>query len=149
MGNQINNVFSIFNTISLLMLFYEKAVFLISITYQTIGFGFGLALPRSPKSNSLSGPFGGAKPHQIQSSIKDSFLIALREVAPEMELFLENHGQYIKNFVIKLIYIKSCTFRQFTKKMYLKRHSATFFLRKLSTKHYFRKYYSLSLLRCS
>ena len=33
---------------------------------------------------------------------KDSFLRALREVAPEMELFLENHGQYMKNFVIKL-----------------------------------------------
>ena len=26
---------------------------------------------------------------------KDSFLRALREVAPEMELFLENLGQYI------------------------------------------------------
>ena len=47
---------------------------------------------------------------------KDSFLRALREVAPEMELFLENHGQYIKKFVIKLIYIQSCTFRHFTKK---------------------------------
>ena len=33
-----------------------------------------------------------------------------------MELFLENHGQYIKNFVIKLIFIQSCTFRHFTKK---------------------------------
>ena len=28
---------------------------------------------------------------------KDSFLKALREVAPDMELFLENLGQYIKN----------------------------------------------------
>ena len=28
---------------------------------------------------------------------KDSFLRALREVAPEMELFLKNHWQYIKN----------------------------------------------------
>ena len=51
--------------------------------------------------------------------IKDSFLRALREVTPEMELFLENHGQYIKHFVIKLIYIQSCTFRHFTKKLYL------------------------------
>ena len=53
---------------------------------------------------------------------KDSFLRALREVAPEMELFLENHGQYIKNFVIKLIYIQSCTFRHFTKKLYLEEY---------------------------
>ena len=58
---------------------------------------------------------------------KDSFLRALREIAPEMELFLENHGQYIKNFVIKLIYIQSCTFCHFTKKICLKRCSATFF----------------------
>ena len=28
---------------------------------------------------------------------KGSFLRALREVAPEMELFLENDGHYIKN----------------------------------------------------
>ena len=41
---------------------------------------------------------------------KDSFLRALKEVAPEMELFLENHGQYMKNFVIKLNSIQSCTF---------------------------------------
>ena len=34
---------------------------------------------------------------------KDSFLRALREVVPEIELFLENHGQYIINFVMKLI----------------------------------------------
>ena len=31
---------------------------------------------------------------------KHSFLRELREVAPEMELFLENHRQYIKTFVI-------------------------------------------------
>ena len=30
---------------------------------------------------------------------------ALWEVAPEMELLRENHEQYMKNFVIKLIYI--------------------------------------------
>ena len=53
---------------------------------------------------------------------KDSFLRALREVAPEMELFLENHGQYIKKIVIKLIYIQSCTFRHFTKKLYLEEY---------------------------
>ena len=41
---------------------------------------------------------------------KDSFLRALREVVPEMELFLENHGQYIKKFVIKLLYTQSCTY---------------------------------------
>ena len=64
---------------------------------------------------------------------KDSFLRALREVAPEMELFLENHWQYMKNFGMKLIYMQSCTFRHFTKKLYLeeyvclKRHSATSF----------------------
>ena len=42
--------------------------------------------------------------HNIGQNIesKDSFLRALREVAPEMELFLENHGQYIRNFLIKL-----------------------------------------------
>ena len=50
-------------------------------------------------------------------SVKDSFLRALREVAPEMELILENHGQYIKNFVIKLIYKQGCTFRHFAKKI--------------------------------
>ena len=48
---------------------------------------------------------------------KDSFLKALREVVPEMELFLENHGQYIKIFLIKLIFIQSCTFCHFTKKI--------------------------------
>ena len=65
--------------------------------------------------------------------LKDFFLRALREVAPEMELFLENHGQYIKIFVIKLIYIQSCTFRHFTKKCILKEYVikifATFFCR--------------------
>ena len=53
------------------------------------------------------------------ASIKDSILRALTEVAPEMELFQENHGQHMKNFVIELIYIQSCTFRHFTKKLYL------------------------------
>ena len=53
---------------------------------------------------------------------KDSFLRALREVAPEMELFLENHRQYTKNFVIKLIYIQNCTFRHFTNKWYLEEY---------------------------
>ena len=68
--------------------------------------------------------------NQINS--KNSFLRALMEVAPEMELFLENHAQYIKIFVMKLIYIQSCTFRHFTKKIVswricLKRRFATFF----------------------
>ena len=53
---------------------------------------------------------------------KDSFLRALKEVAPEMELFLENNWQYIRNFVIELIYIQSCTFRHFTKKLYLEEY---------------------------
>ena len=53
---------------------------------------------------------------------KDSFPRALREVAPEMELFLENHGQCIKKFVTKLIYIQSCTFRHFRKKLYLEEY---------------------------
>ena len=53
---------------------------------------------------------------------KDSFLRALREVAPEMELFLGNHGHYIKNFVIKLVYVQSCSFRHFTKKLYLEEY---------------------------
>ena len=50
------------------------------------------------------------------------FLRALREVAPEIEIFLENHGQYVKNFVIKLIYIQSCTFPHFTKKLHLEEY---------------------------
>ena len=33
--------------------------------------------------------------YQFGDTPKDSFLRALREVVPEMELFLENHGQYI------------------------------------------------------
>ena len=41
---------------------------------------------------------------------KYSFLRAIREVAPlvapEMELFLEKHGQYIKKIVIKLIFVQ-------------------------------------------
>ena len=53
---------------------------------------------------------------------KDSFLRALREVAPEMELFLKNHWQYMKNFVIELIYTQSCTFRHFTKILYLEKY---------------------------
>ena len=53
---------------------------------------------------------------------KDSFPRALREVAPEMELFLEKDGQNMKSFMIKLINIQSCTFRHFTKKLYLAGH---------------------------
>ena len=55
----------------------------------------------------------------LSQTAKDSYLRALREVAPEMELFLENHGQYMKTFVIELIYIQSCTFGHFIKKLYL------------------------------
>ena len=60
--------------------------------------------------------YGISEDRQAEVS-KDSFQRASREVAPEMELFLENHGQYIKIFVIKLIYIQSSTFRNFTKKI--------------------------------
>ena len=52
----------------------------------------------------------------FDQDIKDSFLRALREVAPEMELLWENHQQYMKNFVMKL-----STIRHFTKKLYLAR----------------------------
>ena len=58
-------------------------------------------------------------PFSKEGSRKDSFLRALREVAPEMELFLENHWQFMKKIVIKLINIQSCTFRHYTKKLYL------------------------------
>ena len=58
----------------------------------------------------------------ISVGTKGSFLRALREVTPEMELFLKNHGQYIKFFEIKLIYLQSCTFRHFTKKLYLEEY---------------------------
>ena len=51
--------------------------------------------------------FGEKKENWYDRSAKDSFLRALREVAPEMELFLENHGQYIKKFVIKSLPIFS------------------------------------------
>ena len=49
--------------------------------------------------------------------------------------FLETMGigQYLKEFAIELIYMQSCTFRHFTKKLSekicLKRHYATFFCR--------------------
>ena len=51
---------------------------------------------------------------KIDVFFKDSFLRALREVALEMELFLENNGQYMNDIVIELNYIQSCTFRHFT-----------------------------------
>ena len=35
---------------------------------------------------------------------KDSFLRALRKVASEMKLFLENHGQYTKGLQSPLVY---------------------------------------------
>ena len=54
-----------------------------------------------------------------KTDIKDSFLRAFTEVAPEMELFQESHWQHMKNFVIELIYIQSCTFSHFTKKLCL------------------------------
>ena len=53
---------------------------------------------------------------------KDSFLRDLREVAPEMELFLENHAIY-KKFVIKLMYITKWYISPFyKKKLYLEEY---------------------------
>ena len=59
-----------------------------------------------------------------------------------MELFLENHEPYIKNFVTKLYSCKVVHFTILQKNCILKNMSEkTFrhiFLRKLSPKHYFR-----------
>ena len=72
----------------------------------------------------LSKSFEPIADNQLLKSIsnKDSFLRALRELAPEMELFLEHHGQYIKFLEKKLIHIQSCTFRHFTKILYLEEY---------------------------
>ena len=51
---------------------------------------------------------------------EDSFLRALREVAPEMELL--TIGNILKKIVIKLIYVQSCSFRHFTIKLYLEEY---------------------------
>ena len=60
-----------------------------------------------------------------------------------MELFLENHWQYMKNLVTILIYMQSCTFRHFTKNCTLKNMSEQTFrhilLRKTSPKRYFKQ----------
>ena len=53
---------------------------------------------------------------------KDSFLRALREVAPEIELFLGNIGQYVNFFGYKLNNMQSCTFRHFTKILYVEEY---------------------------
>ena len=60
----------------------------------------------------------------VSFPLKDSFLRALREVVPETELFLENHGQYVKNFVITLIYVQSCIYISpfYKKKLYLEEY---------------------------
>ena len=77
------------------------------------------------------------------NQLKIPFIRALREVSPEMELFLGNHGHYIKIFVIKLVYVQSCSFHHFTKKLYLEEYVwkdiPPHFLWKLSPKHYFRE----------
>ena len=54
--------------------------------------------------------------------LKDSFLRVLMEVEPYMELFLENNGQYTNHFVIEFVYLQVCTFRHFTKKLYLEEY---------------------------
>ena len=80
--------------------------------------------------------------HKVRST-KDPFLRALREVATEMELFLENHGQYIKKFVIKLIYVQIVHFAILQKNCVLKNMSKKkfhhIFLQKITPKHYFSK----------
>ena len=55
---------------------------------------------------------------------KGSFVRALREVAPEMELHIsgKHWAIYEKKIVIKLIFIQSCTFRHFAKKLYLEEY---------------------------
>ena len=47
---------------------------------------------------------------------KHSFLRELREVAPEMELFPENHSPYEKDFVTKSNPYAKFSARHFTKK---------------------------------
>ena len=49
------------------------------------------------------------------SLIKHSFLRELREVAPEMELFPENHSPYEKDFVTKSNPYAKFSARHFTK----------------------------------
>ena len=50
-------------------------------------------------------------------SPKHSFLRELREVAPEMELFPENHSPYEKDFVTKSNPYAKFSARHFTKKI--------------------------------
>ena len=49
-------------------------------------------------------------------AVKHSFLRELREVAPEMELFPENHSPYEKDFVTKSNPYAKFSARHFTKK---------------------------------
>ena len=49
-------------------------------------------------------------------TLKHSFLRELREVAPEMELFPENHSPYEKDFVTKSNPYAKFSARHFTKK---------------------------------
>ena len=51
----------------------------------------------------------------------NSFLRELREVAPEMELFPENHSPYEKDFVTKSNPYAKFSARHFTKKLYLEK----------------------------
>ena len=56
-----------------------------------------LIFPQSLKITMILGLLTGSLGSNLgttRTPAKDSFLRALREVAPEMELFLENHGQY-------------------------------------------------------
>ena len=52
----------------------------------------------------------------IKALTKDSFLRELREVAPEVELFPENHSPYEKDFVTKSNPYAKFSARHFTKK---------------------------------
>ena len=53
---------------------------------------------------------------QMLGRTKHSFLRELREVAPEMELFPENHSPYEKDFVTKSNPYAKFSARHFTKK---------------------------------
>ena len=43
----------------------------------------------------------GGNGRPVVNGTKDSFLRGLREVAPEIELFLENHGHFTKKLYLK------------------------------------------------
>ena len=54
--------------------------------------------------------------------VKHSFLRELREVAPEIELFLENHSPCEKYFVAKLLYLQTFQLAILQKILYLEEY---------------------------